>query len=266
MVNDARRGLASVGKTDDGCTRFSLAQVEIGVSTLGGAAQGSVLGYGLGVMNKSLEAQAATMPGAKPPMAQGSFSGPPKVLALNLAVFSAVQQGLTLAIKKYRGGVEDIQGSMMAMFGAGSALSLVGAATGSPSAAMGGEAPKDAAGVATDAVRTGALFALLNGAFMKVGQMFSGKDATQDYLYAHGTHMLTKLGLEKYEKNFRKGLLTDDTLMLLNDSALQEVRIPPGPRLKILNYVDAARAQAFRHQEQLSLAVPSQNAPDQPSP
>jgi len=237
------------------------AQVEVGITAAGGAVQGSALGYGLGMMNKSLEAQAAAIPGAKPPMAQGSFSGPPKVLALNLAVFSAVQQGLTLAIKKYRGGVEDIQGSMMAMFGAGSALSLVGAATGSSTGAMGGEAPKDAAGVATDAVRTGALFALLNGAFMKVGQMFSGKDSTQDYMYAHGTYMLTTLGLEKYEKNFRKGLLTDDTLMLLNDSALQECRIPPGPRLKILNYVDAARANSLRQQEALSLAVPSQDAP-----
>ena len=101
-----------------------------------------MLGYGLGMMNKSLEAQAANMPNKPPTMAQGSFSGPPRVLALNLAVFSAVQGGLTLAIKKARGGVEDIQGSMMAMFGAGSALSLVGAATGSPTGAMGGEAPR----------------------------------------------------------------------------------------------------------------------------
>ena len=91
------------------------AQVEVGITAAGGALQGSVLGYGLGMMNKSLEAQAATMPNKPPMAAQGSFSGPPKVLALNLAVFSAVQGGLTLAIKKYRGGVEDIQGSMMAV-------------------------------------------------------------------------------------------------------------------------------------------------------
>ena len=76
------------------------AQVQVGVTAAGGAAQGSVLGYGLGVMNKSLEAQAANMPNKPPMAAQGSFSGPPKVLALNLAVFSAVQGGLTLAIKK----------------------------------------------------------------------------------------------------------------------------------------------------------------------
>lgn len=229
----------------------------------GGALQGSVLGYGLGMMNKSLEAQTANMPNKPPMAAQGSFSGPPRVLALNLAVFSAVQGGLTLAIKKYRGGVEDIQGSMMAMFGAGSALSLVTSATGSPTGAMGGEAPKDAAGVLTDAVRTGAIFSLINGAFMKVGQMFSGKDSAKDYLYAHAGNMLTTLGLEKYEKNFRKGLLTDDTLLLLNDAALQEVRIPPGPRLKILNYVDATRAQmaqAYQNQP-MSLAMPSQDEP-----
>ena len=100
------------------------AQVQVGVTAAGGAAQGSVLGYGLGVMNKSLEAQAANMPNKPPMAAQGSFSGPPKVLALNLAVFSAVQGGLTLAIKKYRGGVEDIQGSMMAMFGSRGGVEL----------------------------------------------------------------------------------------------------------------------------------------------
>ena len=87
--------------------------------------------------------------------------------------------------------------------------------------------------------------------------------------------MLTSLGLHKYEKNFKKGLLTDATLPLLNDrsvekpplwlscsalllslsvflsciaegesvshsfscSALQEVKIPPGPRLLILDHI-----------------------------
>jgi hypothetical protein len=50
--------------------------------------------------------------------------------------------------------------------------------------------------------------------------------------------------------------------LLLNDSALQEVRIPPGPRLKILNYVDATRASMARqHAEALSLANSTQDAP-----
>ena len=58
----------------------------------------------------------------------------------------------------------------------------------------------------TDAVRTGALFAGLNGAFMKVGQWFSGKNSSEDVYYYHTIGMLTALGLEKYEKNFRRGL------------------------------------------------------------
>ena len=57
---------------------------------------GGVLGYTLGLVNQNLEKQAASMPNRPPTMATGSFSGPPKVLALNLAVFTAVQAGLTL--------------------------------------------------------------------------------------------------------------------------------------------------------------------------
>ena len=54
----------------------------------------------------------------------------------------------------------------------------------------------------------------------------------------------------------KRGLLTDDCLLLLNDNALQEVRIPPGPRLKILNYVAGMRvAQQQQQQQAMSLAV-----------
>ena len=79
--------------------------------------------------------------------------------------------------------------------------------------------------------------------------------------------MLHQLGLEKYEKNFKKGLLNDQTLPLLTDryivlliesygtlrignicslridtllchfSALRDVKIPPGPRLLILDQI-----------------------------
>ena len=84
---------------------------------------GGVLGYTLGMVNQNLEKQAANMPNKPPTMSGGTFSGPPKVLALNLAVFSAVQAGLTLAVKRYR-GVDDIQTNMIGMFGAGAALSL----------------------------------------------------------------------------------------------------------------------------------------------
>ena len=90
---------------------------------------------------------------------------------------------------------------------------------------------------------------------MKIGQSFSGKNEKTDVFYSHAVGMLTALGLEKYEKNFKRGLLTDDCLLLLNDNALQEVRIPPGPRLKILNYVAGMRVAQQQQQQAMSLAV-----------
>ena len=185
----------------------------------------------------------------------GSFSGPPRVLALNLAVFTAVQGGLTLAVKRYR-GVDDIQTNMIGMFGAGAALSLTTNLAGNQPAAPEQVKPSTPLGYLTDAIRTGTLFAALNGAFMKIGQKFSGKDSSQDVYYYHTICMLTTLGLEKYESNFRKGMLMDDCLTLLSDSALREVRIPPGPRLKILNYVAASKATSpFEASQHNSLEV-----------
>ena len=46
---------------------------------------------------------------------------------------------------------------------------------------------------------------------------------------------------QQYEKNVRKGLLTDDTIGLWDSAALAEVRIPPGPRLLILAHIDQYR-------------------------
>lgn len=229
---------------------------------------GSVLGYTLGTVNQNIEKQTASFPNKPSTMAAGSFSGPPKALALNLAVFTAAQGGLTLAVKKYR-GVEDILTSMIGMLGAGAALSLTSNLAGGQPASPGQVKPTTPVGYLTDAVRTGVLFATLNGAFMKVGQWFSGRNSSEDLYYYHTVGMLTALGLEKYEKNFRKGLLMDDCLALLSDSALKEIKIPPGPRLKILNYVAASRAQmaefVVQHQEAiggqsdgLSLALPPQ--------
>jgi hypothetical protein len=40
---------------------------------------------------------------------------------------------------------------------------------------------------------------------------------SEDTYYSSTRSMLQKLGLEKYEKNFKKGLLTDHTLPLLTD-------------------------------------------------
>eukprot|EP00850_Spirogloea_muscicola_P008824 SM000048S16536 [mRNA] locus=s48:178821:180877:- [translate_table: standard] len=151
-----------------------------------------------------------------------ALSGGPWGQARNFAVMTGVNAGITCAMKRARGGVEDLQTSMSAAFGSGIAFSLV--------SGMGGP------NVAANAVSTGLAFSLLQGGFYKVGQHFS-KPKVDDVLYTNTRGMLYSLGLQRYEKNFKQGLLTDDTLQLINDSALQEVRIPPGPRLLILDHI-----------------------------
>jgi len=218
---------------------------------------GGVLGFVLGTVNKNLAEQAATNPAmANQPAMSGAMSGPPHVLAVNLAVFTAVQGGLTCWIKKMN-KFSEIETGMLAMFGAGAALSVSSSLSGQKAAFGGQDAaiPEGPMQIAQEAVKSGVLFSLLNGAFMKIGQSFSGKNEKTDVFYSHAVGMLTALGLEKYEKNFKRGLLTDDCLLLLNDNALQEVRIPPGPRLKILNYVAGMRVAQQQQQQAMSLAV-----------
>lgn len=53
---------------------------------------------------------------------------------------------------------------------------------------------------------------------MQLGQKFSKvPSADKDIYYSKTRSMLSNLGLDHYEKNFKKGLLTDYTLPLLND-------------------------------------------------
>jgi hypothetical protein len=63
--------------------------------------------------------------------------------------------------------------------------------------------------------------------------------------------MLKSLGLSQYEKNVRKGMLNDATIGLWDTSALQEVRIPAGPRLLILAHIDQ-----YRHILRPAMPVP----------
>ena len=60
--------------------------------------------------------------------------------------------------------------------------------------------------------------------------------------------MLSHLGLEAFRGNFREGMLSDMTLPLLTDDALRDARIPPGPRLLIMDHV---RAHKKFYQEDL---------------
>jgi hypothetical protein len=105
------------------------------------------------------------------------------------------------------------------------------------------------------AFSAGVVFALFQGAFYKLGEKFSGPKA-EDTDYARVSAMLTNLGLQKWEKNLKKGQLDDRTIMLWDTSALQECRVPPGPRLLILHHLNQ-----YRHGDILRPALPIPGLP-----
>ncbi|KAK9824548.1 hypothetical protein WJX72_011234 [[Myrmecia] bisecta] len=204
--------------------------LEVLVAAAAGGLQGGILGGVMGQLSK-------TNPNANQPIIPGMAPNPdlakampnlggPLAQARNFAVMTGVNAGLSAALKKYR-GKEDVQGAMIAAFGSGAAFSLVSGMTpGNP---------------LTAAATTGIAFAVLQGAFFKLGKVMGGppkKDAAE---FARAKYMLKTLGLSNYERHIQKGLLTDNTIMLWNDRALQEVRIPPGPRLLILHHIDSYR-------------------------
>ncbi|GJM85133.1 hypothetical protein PR202_ga01557 [Eleusine coracana subsp. coracana] len=118
--------------------------------------------------------------------------------------------------------LKQAQCSMAAAFGSGALFSIV-SGMGTPNPAV-------------NAITTGVAFAVFQGGFFMIGQKFS-KPKTEDTNYSRTRSMLQQLGLQKYEKNFKNGLLTDQTLPLLTDSALRDVKIPPGPRLLIIDQI-----------------------------
>ncbi|XP_019179861.1 PREDICTED: uncharacterized protein LOC109175059 [Ipomoea nil] len=200
--------------------------VEAAFVTAASAAQGGVIGAILG--NLSPDLQPTPPPGANlDPNAMATFNqaqaltGGPLVQARNFAVMTGVNAGISCVLKRVR-GKEDVQSSMAAAFGSGVMYSLV--------SGMGGP------DVVPAALTSGVFFALVQGGLFKLGQQFSQPPA-EDMQYVKTRSLLSGLGLEKYEKNFKRGLLTDTTLPLLTDSALKDVSIPPGPRLLILDQV-----------------------------
>lgn len=204
------------------------APVDVAVTTATSAIQGGAIGALMGTLTSDISSTLPTQPNGVNPQAMASlkqaqaFTGGPLLQARNFAVMTGVNAGITCAMKRLRGGVEDVQTSMVAAFGSGAMFSLV--------SGMGG--PNQAA----NAVTSGLFFALVQGGLFKLGQKFS-QPAPEENYYAKTKSMLSTLGLQNYEKNFKKGLLTDNTLPLLTDSALRDVKIPPGPRLLILDHI-----------------------------
>ncbi|KAD4584237.1 hypothetical protein E3N88_21838 [Mikania micrantha] len=154
-----------------------------------------------------VEAAIVTLTSAAQGAAIGGFMGtltgdaastfpaaPPPGAALNQQTMASFQQAQVTV--------------MVAAFGSGVMFSLV--------SGMGGPNP------AANVITSGVFFALVQGGLFKVGEKFS-KPPVEDVMYSETKSMLSRLGLENYEKNFKKGF------------ALRDVRIPPGPRLVILD-------------------------------
>ncbi|GKU88919.1 hypothetical protein SLEP1_g3128 [Rubroshorea leprosula] len=203
--------------------------VETVVNSAINGAQGAAMGYFMGILTKDVSTSIPTASQANlNPQAMASFqqaqalAGGPLIQARNFAVMTSVNAGISTVMKRLR-GKEDIQNSMAAAFGSGAMFTLV--------SGMGGPNPL------ANAVSSGLFFALIQGGIYKLGEKFSQPPA-EDIYYSKTRSMLNNLGLQKYEKNFKQGLLTDNTLPLLNDSALRDVKIPPGPRLLILDHIE----------------------------
>mmetsp|Transcript_2357 Transcript_2357/g.3923 ORF Transcript_2357/g.3923 Transcript_2357/m.3923 type:complete len:260 (-) Transcript_2357:745-1524(-) len=199
-------------------------QVEVALTGLTASVQGVFIGYVLGSLTPAPDPNAAAT-SAMPALGQlkALQTGGPWAQARNLGVLTGVNAALTCGIKKARNGKEDVYSAMAASFGSGFAYSLV---SGAPNPLQ-------------SAVTTGAAFALFNGLFYQIGQMF--KPEHTDTEYERAKYMLQTLGLAKYADNLKKNLLTDQTIMLWNESALSEARVPAGPRLLILHHLDTYR-------------------------
>eukprot|EP00798_Chlamydomonas_sp_ICE-L_P012177 gene12177-15297_t len=184
----------------------------------------SVQGLAIGYMLGSVSAMDPNAANAAPGLAAMQTGGPVQQ-AINLGTLTGVNAGLSCAIKRMREGKEDVWGAMAASFGSGVAYSLVSGAPNPGQAAL----------------TTGFAFAAFNGIFYQIGKKFQA-DPAEETMYLRGKHLLSTLGLQKYENTLKKGQLTDSTIMLWNDSSLAEVKIPPGPRLLILSHLDQYRS------------------------
>lgn len=225
---------AEVQQKLDVWTAKQPAWVEGVVAGIKGSGQGLFLGLIMGTMGK-MNMEAAASSGA--PMAPQMLNmGGPVTQARNFAVMTGVNAGVQAMMKRWRGGREDVQNQLVGGFFSGASFSLVSGGISNPAAVPGAAAPNPLMA----AFSAGVVFALFQGAFFKLGEIWSGPKAA-DTEYARVKAMLTSLNLPQYEKNVRKGMLNDTTIGLWDNAALQEVRIPAGPRLLILAHIDQYR-------------------------
>lgn len=169
--------------------------------------------------------------------------------ARNFAVMTGVNAGINSFMRRYR-KVDDIQNSLVAAFGSGACFSLVSGMGAQASTAVPGSAPNPLMG----AFSAGVVFALFQGAIYKLGEAFSGPKTNEDE-YARVKAMLDHLGLQKYEKNVKRAQLNDQTILLWDTPALQEAKVPAGPRLLILHHINSYKGKKGV-QEYLNPSIP----------
>mmetsp|Transcript_11260 Transcript_11260/g.41228 ORF Transcript_11260/g.41228 Transcript_11260/m.41228 type:complete len:253 (-) Transcript_11260:143-901(-) len=200
--------------------------VKVGMETAGGVLQGGIIGALMGSLSKDLAATMAANPSMQGQQTASfnALAGGPVVQGRNFAVMTGVNALITAVLKRTRGEKDDPWNTVTASFGSGAAFSLVSGMAG----------PNKVAGMIT----TGVAFGLFQLLFWNIGKAFGGnRSEEEESQYQQTDAMLYSLGLSKYEKNFRNGLINDRCLSLVTDSALADCKIPPGPRLLILEHV-----------------------------
>ncbi|GKC64745.1 mitochondrial import inner membrane translocase subunit TIM22, partial [Tanacetum coccineum] len=122
--------------------------------------------------------------------------------ARNMAVIGGVQRVMDCAMRRLR-GQEDVPTSLVRSFTAGVVVSLVCGINGA------------------NVISNGVLFALIDVGACKI----HGKSSYPvEHVYTKTSDMLSSLGLDEYEKNFKNG-------------DLQEAKIPVGARRLILDHI-----------------------------
>lgn len=220
--------------------------VEVALAATMGGVQGGALGYLLGQLTKSSVQQAGAAGAANAGMSQmmaqlQASGGGVWSQTRGLAALCGVSAGMGVALKKWR-KKEDVWNQVYSGVGGGAAFTVASGNLSTPAI-----------------VSTALMLGGINAAFYQIAKMFQPDYADNEY--EKGQYMLQNLGLVKYAKNLKRGSLVDSTIMLWNDSALQEVRIPPGPRLLILHHIDQYRNRSRMSDKQQPLPMPAFPAP-----
>ncbi|PWA46755.1 mitochondrial import inner membrane translocase subunit TIM22 [Artemisia annua] len=170
--------------------------------------------YAIGPDNE-LPYRLATIAAKRVPMLPVLIGGGRLDWARNMAVIGGVQRVMDCAMRRLR-GQEDVPTSLVRSFSAGVVVSLVCGING------------------VNVISNGVLFALMDVGACKI---HGNSSCPVEHEYKKTSDMLSSLGLDEYEKNFKSGLLTDKTLPLLKESDLQEAKIPVGARRLILDHI-----------------------------